>query len=287
MMVVNKKVYNIAGFPRAGNTLLGSLLNQHPKVMATAHSPIPDMMYQLEGARLAGTFQNFPDQKSFDSVLSNIILNYYKDWDADFIIERGDWITPFNFEQLQKYAPNEIKIVVLVRDILDIIKSFIDVCKENPFFHINMEYNQINKNSLYTDEIETKCDMIMQKESYVDKVLYSLKWLINSGNMSNIKIVEYDDLVNNTQETMQDINNFYGLPEFKYKLKNFEQFKVNGMQYHDEYLQAPLHQLKTDQIKEVESDTVLPESVVRKYSGLEFWRKLKTSSYKKMELLCN
>lgn len=269
---MSKKVYNIAGFPRAGNTLLGSLLNQHPKVMATAHSSIPDMMYQLEGARLANAFQNFPDTKSYEDVLKGIIPNYYKDWDADFIIERGDWLSPFNFEQLTKYAPNEIKIVVLVRDILDIIKSFIDVCKANPFFHINADYNQINKNSLYTNEIETKCDLIMAKEGYVDRVLYSLKWLINSGNMSNVMLVEYSDLVNNTQDTLQAINEFYGLPKFEYQLTDFEQFKVNNLEYNDDCLAAPLHTIDTTEIKDFVSDTVLPESVVRKYSGLEFWR---------------
>ena len=272
MLSLSKKVYNIAGFPRAGNTLLGSLLNQHPSVMATAHSVIPDMMYQLEGARLAGTFQNFPDTKSYDSVLSNIIPNYYKDWDADFIIERGDWITPFNFDQLTKYAPNEIKIVVLVRDVLDIIKSFIDVCKENPNFHINTDYNQLNKSSLYTDEIETKCDIIMQKEGYVDRALYSLKWLIDSDNMTNIKIVEYNDLVTKPKEVLNSINKFYGLPTFEYELNDLSQFEVNDVTYNDDYLAAPLHIISTDGIKDVKSDTILPDSVGRKYSGLEFWR---------------
>jgi len=269
---LSKKVYNIAGFPRAGNTVLGSLLNQNPRVMATAHSVIPDMMYQLEGARLAGTFQNFPDTKSYDSVLSNIIPSYYKDWDADVIIERGDWITPFNFEQLTKYAPNEIKIVVLVRDVLDIIKSFIDVCNENPLFHVNCTYNDINKDSLYTDEIETKCDIIMAKEGYVDRAMYSLKWLIGSGNMDNVKIVEYSDLANNPRDTMNSINKFYGLPAFDYKLTNIEQFEVNDVEYNDDYLQAPLHIIDTDEVKDVVSTTILPDSVIRKYSGLEFWR---------------
>ena len=262
----------ISGFPRAGNTLLGSLLNQHPNAMATAHSIIPDMMYQLEGARLAGTFQNFPDEKSYDNVLSSLHTTYYKDWDTDFIIERGDWMSPFNFNQLEKYSPNDIKIVVLVRDILDVIKSFVDVCKENPLFHINSDYNAINKDSLYTDEIETKCDLIMEKGGYVDKTLYSLKWMINNNNMNKVKIVEYKDLVNNPKDTMAGINEFYGLPEFEYKLKNFGQFEVNGVEYDDDYLAAPLHTIETDEIKDTPSDTILPESVVRKYSGLEFWR---------------
>jgi hypothetical protein len=269
---LNKKIYNISGFPRAGNTLLACLLNQNPCIKATGHSVVPDMLYQLSGIQNTAIYKNVPDSKSYDSVLDNVITNYYKDWDSEFIIERGDWITPFNFNMLKQYAPNEIKIVILVRDILDIIKSYIDVCNENPLFHINQEYNQLDKSTLYTDEIETKCDLVMKKEGYVDRVLYSIKGLIDNNDLSNIKFVEYSDLVNNPKSTMKDIGDFYGVPSFEYSFTNLSQFEVNGVVYDDDVLRAPLHIIETDDVKDIVSDTKLPNSVIRKYSNLELWR---------------
>ena len=50
-----KKVYFISGFPRAGNTLLSSILNQNPNISATGKSFLPDMFYILKD------FQNNDD----------------------------------------------------------------------------------------------------------------------------------------------------------------------------------------------------------------------------------
>ena len=123
LMTKHKKIYTLAGFPRSGNTLLSCILNQNPSVQATGQSFIPDLLYALAQAKKLPAYLNFPDSKSYNNVMKNIIPNYYKDWDSDYIIERGDWITPYNFNMFKKYAPNEIKIVILVRNIIDIIKS--------------------------------------------------------------------------------------------------------------------------------------------------------------------
>ena len=40
-----KQFYFLTGLPRAGNTLLGSLVNQNKNVAVTAHSIIIDMLY--------------------------------------------------------------------------------------------------------------------------------------------------------------------------------------------------------------------------------------------------
>ena len=170
-----KKIYTITGLPRAGNTLLASLLNQHPEVQATGHSPTPDLFYQLNKVKNGDVYLNIPDEKSYDNVMKNIIRNYYSDWDSNYIIERGDWITPFNFELFRKYAPNEIKIVILVRDVLDVLKSFIEVSQKYPDFFLNRQYADIDKTTLLTDDIiEVLCDLLMTGNGYVNTSLYIL-----------------------------------------------------------------------------------------------------------------
>ena len=42
-----KKFFYLHGLPRAGNTLLGSIINQNPKVAVTANSIIADMLGEL------------------------------------------------------------------------------------------------------------------------------------------------------------------------------------------------------------------------------------------------
>ena len=267
-----KKIYTLAGFPRSGNTLLSCILNQNPSVQATGQSFIPDLLYALAQAKKLPAYLNFPDSKSYNNVMKNIIPNYYKDWDSDYIIERGDWITPYNFNMFKKYAPNEIKIVILVRNIIDIIKSYLKICENNPLFYVNLQYNSLDKTELYTDEIETKCDLIMKKNDYVDTALYSIKWLIENNHLSNMYIVEYENLVNNPKETVQLICEFYGLPAFEYKFTDLQQLEVDGLVYNDKYLQAPVHTIRTDKIKKKRNRITLSPKVINKYSNLEFWR---------------
>ena len=119
-----KKFFYLHGLPRAGNTLLGSIINQNPKVAVTANSIIADMLGELYTLKNISIFKNFPDHKSFDSVTKSLFDNYYKDWSQDYIIDRTPWGMPINLKFL-KEVQDEIKIIVLVRDVEEILASFI------------------------------------------------------------------------------------------------------------------------------------------------------------------
>ena len=58
-----KKFFCLHGLPRAGNTLLGSIINQNPKVAVTANSLIADMLGELYLLKHTDIFKNFPDHK--------------------------------------------------------------------------------------------------------------------------------------------------------------------------------------------------------------------------------
>ena len=66
--------------PRAGNTLLGSIINSNKNVRMTANSVLPEILFTLENIKKSSIYLNFPDQKSFDNVQNSIFINYYKDW---------------------------------------------------------------------------------------------------------------------------------------------------------------------------------------------------------------
>mgnify|MGYP002130641938 FL=1 len=76
-MNMHKKIYTLSGFPRSGNTLLASILNQNPLVQTTGHSVIPEMLYVLENVKKSPAYLTFPDSKSYNNVMKNIISNYY------------------------------------------------------------------------------------------------------------------------------------------------------------------------------------------------------------------
>ena len=100
-MKINKNIFFLCGLPRSGNTLLGSIINQNPKLNVTANTILIDVVYSLYLLKENNIYKNFPDNKSLDNIIKNAFNNYYKNWKTDFIIDRGAWGTPANLNVLK------------------------------------------------------------------------------------------------------------------------------------------------------------------------------------------
>ena len=259
-----KKYFYFTGLPRAGNTLLSAILNQNPSIYATGHSFLPDLFFPIKNAEQNSMrFKNYPCPVNLKNVYKNIIPNYYSHHDFKYIVERGDWLTPYNYNILESIAPNPIKVVILVRDILEIIKSYLKLCKDNPNYFYNQIYKSLDSTTLFTNEIETKVDLMMTKGDYIDTMLYSIYQLKKNNLIKNFLLIDYNDLVNNPKETINKIYNYYGIEKYKHTFNNFKQ-----PFYNDSILGAPMHSIRTKQIKKEPNNIQLPETVINKYKHL-------------------
>jgi len=261
-----KQYFYFTGLPRSGNTLLSAMLNENPNVYATGHSFLPDLLFSMENAeRNSMRFKNYPCPTNLKNVYKNIIPNYYQHHNFKYIIERGDWITPYNINVLEKIAPNEIKIVILIRDILEVIKSYLKLCKDNPNYFYNKVYGSLDPSTLFTNEIETKADLIMAKGDYVDTMLYSIYQLKKNNLIKNFLLIDYNDLVKDPFKTINKIYDYYDISPFKH---SFKELKKQQPFYDDSVLGAPMHELKSGPIKKVNYELELPENVINKYKHL-------------------
>ena len=264
-----KKFFYLHGLPRAGNTLLGSIINQNPKVAVTANSIIADMLGELYLLQNIDVFKNFPDHKSFDSVTKSLFDNYYKDWSQDYIIDRAPWGMPINLKFL-KEVQDEIKIIVLVRDVEEILASFIKWSQREPTSFVN-QYG--------VKTVEEKCDMLMKTDGQIVKELIGVKHLLDHQPRDIYHIVEYNDLCDNPKQTIEGIYDFLGIYRFNHRYNNLDQFQVNGMKYDDNIVGQNLHTIETNSInsnnynefKENVND-ILPKSIIEKYNNLNFWK---------------
>jgi len=265
-----KKVYFISGFPRAGNTLLSSILNQNPNISATGKSFLPDMFYILKDFQNNDdVYKNCINEMGMNNVYKHIFRNFFENIPADYIVDRGEWITPFNYSILKQYCPNEVKIVILVRDILDIIKSFLKICEQYPDFIYNKKYNSLDKTISYQSEIEEKADIIMSKDSYMDYSLGGIKWLQDNNLLKDCLLVEYNDLIGNTKQELKNIYEYLNIPIFNHNLTKLNQ--IGG--YDDTVLGAPIHKIRTDKIVKEKNNIVLTKNIINKYGHLNIWRK--------------
>jgi len=252
---LKKKYFFLSGMPRAGNTLLSSILNQNPNIGATANSLITDMLFETSQLKNKETFLSFPDHQSLDNVLDNIIPNYYKDWDCKYIVERSPVGTPKNLEILQKHLKQPIKIIALTRPILEVLSSFL----------------KVSENWKVSDE--KKCDLLMCEGGMIYNSLVSIENLSKTENKHMVHFVSYKDFVRNSKETIKDIYKFLEIPLFKHHFKDLEQFSANGISYIEGWLDGRkskyenLHTIKTNDFS-LTKHKPLPQIVIDKFKHL-------------------
>ena len=77
-------------------------------------------------------FRNYPNHKSLDNVLDVVYSAYYKDLNFKYIIDRGPAGTKGNLKLLKEHFKQEIKIIFLVRPLLEVLASWITWANKTP-----------------------------------------------------------------------------------------------------------------------------------------------------------
>jgi sulfotransferase len=268
---MDKTYHFLAGLPRSGNTLLSAILNQNPDIYSTPLSPIPGVMWSFFDSmeNLENVNRSLDNQVKCQNFLNSFMDNFYKDVKKPIVIDREKmWGTPGNLALMKEYITATPKIIFTVRDILDIIASFVkmdadyikrDVINSN-YFHNN-----------YRSPKDTVAEHLMAPNGDIDKALLSLSSAFQPENKGMFHIVEYNDLVSKPEETMSGIYKFLELPEYQHNFKKIEKIEI----YDDEAagLSKNLHDVRKSISKSTTSSDILSDYIKHKYSNMEFWRK--------------
>ena len=262
-----KDIFFLHGLPRAGNTVFGSIINQNKDVAVTANSICCDIIGEIYSLRKTDIFQNFPDHSSLENVTKNVLNNYYKDWNKKYIIDRAPWGFPINLKFL-KLIKQDIKIIVLVRDVIEVLGSFLAWSEKEPTSFVN-QYAAKTR--------EEKCHMLMNREGQLIKELIGIKHLLDYQPKEMYHIVDFNNLIKNTDKIIDGIYNFLGIPKYKHDFNNIGQFKVNNMNYDDTIMGKGLHTLKEGAICDYKEDynayEIVPKSIIDTYKKCNFWMK--------------
>ena len=257
----NKKLFFLVAMPRSGNTLFASIMNQNPEIAATANSITLEIMKDLFLLKQTDVFLNFQDHKSLDNVLDIVFDTYYKDWPQRIIIDRGPVMLDGNFKLMQKHFKRPFKCIVLLRNLMDVLASYMQWYTENPSAFPN-RYNCKND--------EEKLSMIMNKNGAVAKDLEAIK---NSYNYKNIcHYVKYDDMVTNPEQEFRKIYKFLDEPYYPHYFDNLQSVKVNGIEYNDTIVGNNMHKVWSGKIRKIYNPYIekIPKRIREKYEHIKF-----------------
>ena len=265
------KIYHfLAGLPRSGNTLLSALLNQNPKIYSTPLSPIPTLMWNFVNSAndMEQINRNTENKIKSEIFLSSFLDNYYKEIEKPVVIDREKaWGTPDNLNIIKEYITPTPKIIFTVRDILEIIASFV---KMDAQYLKNKSYNAGYYMGNYRSPKDLISEHLMAFNGDIDKGLLSLASAFYPENAGMFHIVEYNDLVFNPNETINKIYDFLEMPHYKHNFNKIIKIEKDN----DEVIGLPknLHDIRKSLSQSSTSLDILSDYIKHKYSNMEFWR---------------
>ena len=240
--------------------MFASIMNQNSEIVCTANSITLEIMKELFFLKKTDVFKNYPDHKSLDNVLDSVFDIYYKDWPQRIIIDRGPVMTTGNLELMQKHFKRPFKCIVILRNLIDVLASYMKWYTENPDAFPN-KYNCKND--------DEKLSMIMNKNGAIAKDLEAIK---NSYNYPEMCLyIKYDDLVTQPEQEIKRIYNFIGEPYFNHTFKDLKQININGIGYDDTVVGKNMHTIRTEIKKENNIYlNKIPERIRQKYEHIKF-----------------
>lgn len=285
MRAMSKQYFFMCGLPRAGSTLLSSILNQNPKIYSGPSSPVVPTMLTLENA-LANDelFRAYPKNQQAAKIIASVIDNYYSDIDKQIIIDKNrSWVNRIHYIT-GYFGINTPKILCPVRNIDEILASFINLRNKNPIASngkLNFIDEMLVKNNIpLTDD--NRCEFLASPNGILGQSYFGLQQAIMEGKQKYLHFIEYGELVKNPTETMQKIYEFLEIEYFEH---NFEKIENVHQELDEEvYGLKGMHDVRNNLNKaSINPLDILTENTLSKCKNLEFWRNLEELNVNNIE----
>jgi sulfotransferase len=243
-----KQFVALSGLPRTGSTLLSSILSQNPNIHAEGNSAVCQLMWDMQQSAINSEQMRANNKDLIDKLVKPIPHTYYSDVKKPIVVDKcRSWTLPANIQMLNKYFDNTAKVIVLVRPLVEIVASFMSLRKENGWQ--NLEAGLLDDGS----------EPIMRS-------LAGVEWARKNNN-GEFLFVTYDDLVDETQATLDRIYRHCGWESFNHNLNQI----VNMHKENDDVYNLVGQHIVRPQISRRTVDVELSDELVDKCNRLDEW----------------
>jgi sulfotransferase len=242
----------LSGLPRTGSTLLSAILGQNPKIHAEGNSAVCQLLWDM----YCSCTQNAKEQllasnrsQTLIDLMKTIPQVYYKDiLETETIIvdKCRSWTLEANVEILKTFINPNIKIIVLERPVIEIVKSFSKLCKEN-----GRELNAL--------------EMLKPMSEPLMRSISGIQWAKKNNENNNFIFIQYQELVDSPKETIDKIYEFLEWEPFEHDFENI----VVKYPENDEVYQLQGQHVIREKISKIENDFVLSQEVIDKCTTVD------------------
>ena len=215
-----RKFCFLGGLPRAGSTLLCNILAQNPRIYATHTSGCMDVMFMVRNNwNQMIEHQAHPNDEAQRRVLRGILHNYYDDVERPVVIDKcRGWVSLI---EMAEFALNQqIKIIVPVRDIRDVLASFEKLHRATqPHSRTPGEVD----NYFQFQSADGRCAFWMRNDQTVGLAVNRIGDALTRGFRDRMHFVPFAALTARPAETLAAVYNFLGEPPFPHDFNCVEQ----------------------------------------------------------------
>ena len=206
-------IYFLSGLPRSGSTLLGSILNQNPDVYVSPTSPLLDLLcLQNEAINRVSQQYTFDVQEQAASIYDALPLAYYHSIKKPHIIDKHRaWAR--NVMPAQMHISKNPKVICTNRPVAEVVTSFIKLINKDPDNFIDAALKKKRK------ALTTNTRAMELWESYIKDPWESLRIGLENYK-DNLHFVDYTNLVNDPQNTINGIYDFLEIDRYEHSFDN-------------------------------------------------------------------
>lgn len=194
-------IHYLSGLPRTGSTLLSAILSQNNNIHAEGNSALCQLIWDTsESCRVYSREQLIASGRAEieRDLIQSVAQIYYKDAPSLIFDKCRSWTNPNNLSLVKSFLAESPKIVVLIRPVEEILKSFLYLYKKNNLDSTEFERDFFNPGS----------EPLMRS---LDGVKYAM-----DNNNGEFIFIKYSELVYKPKETIESIYSFCGIEEYQH-----------------------------------------------------------------------
>lgn len=221
----------LAGMPRAGSTVLSALLSQNPKIHAEGMSAVCQLMWDVNVSCRDNCAEELIAANRGQTVvdlLASIPQVYYRQIDKPIIVDKNRaWCHPTNVEMIKRFISPAPRIIVLDRDLDEVMQSFVSLGRKNGVEIPEAELRVAGTNPVMS--------------------CYEAVQLARQNDNGEFLFIDYNDLVGDPRGTVQRIYEFCGWFEFAHDFVNIQPTYTDA---DGVYLLEGLHEVRSLELSE-------------------------------------